>query len=491
MKPHAVGILPAISGRRGALGFRFLARSGVVVMAVVLIGSVLSTQPASAASSSGSVTLRPGQAKYTATRSTFRDGSAGVSYRVPRTKPGSARLGVELRAQGSGSKRQAYRSSVQVSSRGVLTVAISRVSRGKERYRITRRVPGLVRPGQTVRIEGEAGGATRVTVRARAWVVGTATPRWQVKTTDISSSRVKTSGKARGRVNVSKRAPKAVRVPYLNLTTRSAVSRSSVAAQPVARKPSASTVGVPAGTKLRRHVGNITITKPGTRLDRMDIYGFVTVKAKNVKITRSIVRGGRATFNQGLVTNYGYRNLIIEDSLLLARQPSVFLDGIKGSDFTARRVHVIGNVDSIKIHGNNVRIQDSLLENTVYYARDPSQGGGATHNDGIQILNGRNITISGNTVRGHRNFAILGAANRGNVSNLVIQRNWVDGGHCTLKLQTLRSWDLTATVADNKFGPNRAVKYCPFQSEPKVRLRAVNNVYEATGRPVPILRKKY
>ena len=73
----------------------------------------------------------------------------------------------------------------------------------------------------------------------------------------------------------------------------------------------------------------------------------------------------------------------------MAEHPSVYFDGIKGNNFTARRVHVVGNVDSIKIHGDNVKVENSLLENTVHYASDPYQGGWATHNDNIQILSGR------------------------------------------------------------------------------------------------------
>lgn len=257
------------------------------------------------------------------------------------------------------------------------------------------------------------------------------------------------------------------------------------------RKPSASTTGVPAGTKLRVHNGDIVVTRAGTRLDRMDIRGFVVVRAANVKITRSIVRGGVATNNQGLITNYGSPNLLIEDTDLRAAHPSVWLDGIKGWNFTARRVHVVGNVDSIKVHGDNATIENSLLEDTVYYANDPNQRGGPTHNDNIQVLKGKNIRIVGNTIRGATNFAILGTANIGHTPNLYVRGNWVDGGHCTIKMQSLRSYKLSATVVDNKFGPHRKVSYCPFQAEPQVKLTARNNVMEEGGRPVPILRKKY
>ena len=53
----------------------------------------------------------------------------------------------------------------------------------------------------------------------------------------------------------------------------------------VARKPSALTTGVPAGTRLRVHRGDLVITKAGTHIDRMDIHGFVVVKAPRVSVS--------------------------------------------------------------------------------------------------------------------------------------------------------------------------------------------------------------
>ena len=150
-------------------------------------------------------------------------------------------------------------------------------------------------------------------------------------------------------------------------------------------------------------------------------------------------------------------------------------------------MHVVGNVDSIKIHGNNV-VEDSLLENTTYYASDPYQGGSATHNDNIQILQGKNLTITGNTIQGASNFAILGSASQASVPDLVISDNWVDGGHCTVKLQVLNGYGQTATVTDNKFGPNRKVRGCAFTAYPAVNLTSRGNVYEADGSPVSVLR---
>ena len=123
----------------------------------------------------------------------------------------------------------------------------------------------------------------------------------------------------------------------------------------------------------------------------------------------------------------------------------------------------------MKIHGDNVTIKNSLLESTIYYASDPNQGGGPTHNDNVQILQGQNIDITGNTIRDTTNFTILGGAEQNNVT-LKVANNWLDGGHCTVKLQNKNGYTQSTAITDNKFGPNRLVASCPCIAEPAVEL---------------------
>jgi hypothetical protein len=267
--------------------------------------------------------------------------------------------------------------------------------------------------------------------------------------------------------------------------TPATVPGAPVVSKPVvAGKPTAATTG-PKSTTLKRHDGNITVTKAGTVLQGLDIHGFVTVKAANVVIRDSIVRGGKATGNAGVITNYGYDNLLVEDVYIKPAHQSVWIDGVKGWDFTLNRVHVVGGVDNVKIHGDDVTIKNSLLESTVYYASDPNQGGGPTHNDSVQILKGRNLTLSGNTIRDTKNFAIMNGAEQGHVT-AKITGNWLDGGHCTVKLTHKKGWTNQTTITDNKFGPNRKIAKCVIQSYTGVKATAANNTFDATGKPVAL-----
>ena len=383
-------------------------------------------------------------------------------------------------------------------------VSLVRVSGGKETRLGAPQSTGItVKRGKTIRLQGAVAGSNPVRVFVRAWKKGKSVPRWQLAALDYDSRRVTAAGKtllwgyapAAARIAFSKASTAAISVR--SAKSYKAKTRVSVPAgaastptpptvsTPVASgKPSAASTGVKAGSTLTRHNGDITITRDGTVLSNLDIHGFVTVRARNVTISNSIVRGGRSKGHAtGLITNYGFAGLVISDVRIVPEFPSVYFDGIKGSEFTARRVHVSGGVDSVKIHGNNVTIEKSLLENTTFYANDPQQNGGPTHNDNIQILYGANLRLTGNTIRGARNFAILGAASKGN-TNLVLSDNWLDGGHCTVKLQVLNGYSETATVRGNKFGPNRKMPSCAFTSYPKVSLTHSSNTFELTGKTV-------
>ena len=197
-------------------------------------------------------------------------------------------------------------------------------------------------------------------------------------------------------------------------------------------------------------------------------------------ISNSIIRGSEnPAYNRGVVMNKGSLNFVIRDSEIIRQYPSVRLDGLLGWNFTAQRVHIVGGVDSIKISGSNVRVEDSLLENTDHYESDPNQAGGPTHNDNIQIGTGSNLSIVRNTIRGSQTHTILPAAQQGNIQ-VSILGNWLDGAICNVKLQTRDSWTLDATVRDNKFGPNLIYKKCMIsqQKTGNITLAASGNVLE-------------
>jgi len=249
--------------------------------------------------------------------------------------------------------------------------------------------------------------------------------------------------------------------------------------------------GVPAGTALRPYYGNLTITEAGAVYDALDVHGFVTVLAPDVRISRSVIRGGRATSNRGLIVNNAPEatGLLVEDTELVPEYPSVWLDGIVGFNFTARRIDAHGTVDTAKVYGDNVRIEDSWLHDMTSFPSDPDQGGGPTHNDGVQVLGGRNIRITGNSISGASNAAVQITQDVSATSDLVLADNRLDGGGCTVNVAHKVLKTMTGiTVSGNRFGRGTRIADCAIIASAMTDLTAAGNVWDDSGEPVRIRR---
>jgi hypothetical protein len=471
------------------------ALAGVVALgslAALVAAIPTSSRVGTAVAGTSRLVIAPGGSADRLFAGTGSYGSAAASFEVPQ-HTGDLYVGVALR---SSSASTGYRAKVRIRPDGALTTSIVRVRNGETEL-ARRTSTARMRPGESIRVELGLVGRSPVRLGLRAWRVGAPRPGWQQKVTDAAAGRITADGGARAWGYLSASSPARVAVPYkaLAVSTSQAVGlgRSATVLDPEpvpaptsVGKRSAANTGVPSGTRLTRHDGNITVTRAGTVLQNLDVHGLVVIKAPNVTIRNSILRGGRPRSNQGMLTNYGYPNLLVTDTSFIPQYETVYQDGMKGWNYTLRRVHITGNVDSAKVQGDNVTIEQSLLENTRYYAHDPYQGGGHSHSDGIQIQRGRNVTIRGNTVRGHSNFAILGAAATGSTPNLKITGNWLDGGHCTVKLQELGGHSLVVNASGNKFGPHRAVQSCPLVATRGSTVSASGNTMEYTGKPVSV-----
>lgn len=132
---------------------------------------------------------------------------------------------------------------------------------------------------------------------------------------------------------------------------------------------------------------------------------------------------------RGLIDNmagsWNNENLRIVGSTIREDTPNHRnIAGVRGGQFELNNSWIQGQVDSVQIQGDDVWVRASLLENTVHYAADDywSDASG-THNDNVQILYGDNITISGNTIRGAQDLAIIARPEGGSMLDLVIRDN--------------------------------------------------------------------
>jgi membrane-bound lytic murein transglycosylase B len=254
-------------------------------------------------------------------------------------------------------------------------------------------------------------------------------------------------------------------------------------------EPGPANTGVPAGTQLTVYNGDLTITTPGATYADLDIYGFVRVEAPDVTIKNSIIRGGPATSNTAIIYDLSdaATNLLVEDSEIVPADPSVFIDGIDGWNYTALRLNIHGTVDGAKMFGPNATMEDSWIHDLVTYQNDPSHADGVSHNDDVQVLSGSNLRIIGNDLEGGHNTAIQLSQDNGPLTDILIDSNWADAGNVTFNIANKPLASLAGvTVTNNIFG-HAAVTGCQILYTSVTSIVASNNVFADTGLPVVIL----
>jgi hypothetical protein len=167
--------------------------------------------------------------------------------------------------------------------------------------------------------------------------------------------------------------------------------------------------------------------------------------------------------------------------------PSAGVDGFSGSGFVARRMNIHGGVDGMKV-GSDSTVEYSYIHDMMYFASDPNQGGGPTHNDAIQILEGTGIHLIGNALVAAQsnNAAIQITQDFGTVSDVHIEQNFADGGGCTFNF----SHNGAATLGQlftvgNRFGRDSFFD-CPILKSTQTTLTSSGDVWDDDGTPVPV-----
>lgn len=254
-------------------------------------------------------------------------------------------------------------------------------------------------------------------------------------------------------------------------------------------KPGPFNTGVPPGFPLQVVFGDVVVTSPGAVVDSLDIHGFLRVQAPGVTIRRSIVRGRDEITQNALIAVEGGGNTLVEDTEIAPSAPSPSLDGIATGPggFLGRRLNIHGTVDGVKADSGST-IQSSWIHDLVSFSSDPNQGGGASHNDAVQILRGSGIVLVGNTLEVGRsqNSAVQITQDVGAVTNVRVERNWVDGGGCTFNFSHKGGGPMDGiSASENRFGRN-SYFHCAILISSQTVLAGEGNVYDDTGEDVPI-----
>ncbi|NKX92507.1 hypothetical protein HF995_04330 [Sanguibacter hominis ATCC BAA-789] len=231
---------------------------------------------------------------------------------------------------------------------------------------------------------------------------------------------------------------------------------------PATSRPDGSSTGVPAGTKLKVHEGDLTVTQRGAVVDRLDVRGAIRVQASDVTIKNTIVRGRPVSSIFHLVQiSENARGTRIVDSEIFGANPSPYVMGVVGSSFTLERVNIHTVIDQVTIIGKDVTIKSSWLHDNLSYAQDPNHNGGPSHDDNIQIQVGSNLLVTGSRLEGSSSAAVMITQGRGKVSGTTVENSWIDGGSCSVNIAELNQGPLSGlTFRNNVFGTSTRHPYC-------------------------------
>lgn len=240
--------------------------------------------------------------------------------------------------------------------------------------------------------------------------------------------------------------------------SQSGAARSSLPAVPSAAE--AAGYGIPPGTHLTPHEGDLYVTKAGSVISNLNVHGRILIEATDVTIENTLVHG-TLDANGGLITASSTADhFTVENSEIRADTPTPYVSGIIGANFTARGLNIHNVVDQIDIVGGNVSISSSWLHGNLHFAHDPNHPDGS-HDDNIQIQQGDGITISGVRAESAHNSAIMVTQGTGPVDRLSVHNDYLDNGACTVNVSEGRYGAVGAlAIRDNEFGGHSSLPHC-------------------------------
>ncbi len=235
-------------------------------------------------------------------------------------------------------------------------------------------------------------------------------------------------------------------------------------------KPGPTNTG-PYDESILTPMNGMTITTNGYVLENVDISGSILIRANNVTIRNFRIDANGEPYGIECVQNYS--GLLAEDGEIIDAESC----GVYGKGFIARRLEVHqGGRDAFKAHG------DALIEDCWMHHLGMSSG---AHADGDQSLVGMNITIRHNNIDmpigipGHEsNSALSISAYYGATGNVLIERNWLNGGNFTLFLTDDAYGPMNnVRLIDNRFG--RGYRYGVLFNDTSTVISG--NVWDDTG----------
>jgi hypothetical protein len=227
----------------------------------------------------------------------------------------------------------------------------------------------------------------------------------------------------------------------------------------------------PTNASILKSSGSITIKTPGAVLENLNITGSITIAADSVVIRNFRVRATGPFCINVLDGNGG---VIIEDGDLDGAGTTSAL--IAGGGFTARRLNLHGSAaDGVNPKG------DVTLDRCWIHQIGLNP---ASHADGVQITSGAHFSFTGNffdlpvdQAGTSSNSAVFLKEDSGTISDVTIDRNWLNGGNYTIYSIQIGS----CRVTNNLFG--RDYRFGLLSADGSVTW--TNNRWIDTGATIP------
>jgi tryptophan-rich protein/Big-like domain-containing protein/parallel beta helix pectate lyase-like protein len=198
----------------------------------------------------------------------------------------------------------------------------------------------------------------------------------------------------------------------------------------IAGFPDANSTGLPDGVTLTAS-GDVTVTKPGTVINALDVKGTISVLADNVTIQNCRITSTDWT---GIWIKSGVTGTVVQDNEILNVGSSPDgANGIVGSGtFLRNDIHDVEN--GIIATGSSL-IQDNYIHDMNAPNVRAGTALGGPHYDGIEIDGGvSGVVIQHNTVINENGWvsAVMINNDFGPVSNIKVDGNYLAGGGYTL-----------------------------------------------------------
>jgi hypothetical protein len=262
------------------------------------------------------------------------------------------------------------------------------------------------------------------------------------------------------------------------------------AGNPGQPSPEPDRTGVPPKKKLRVHRGDLVIRTAGKVVDGLEVHGRVSVEAPNVTIrnTRVIVPTGSETAGISNNNSSGH-GMLVRNVEVRAASAAPGVNGVVGHDFTLESSEIHHVTDQVHITGSNVTVRDNWFHDNYHFESDPYQGGGASHDDSIQIIGGSNITIASNRFTGAYNAGVQITQSISDVNGVTIRDNLLGGGGCTVNIAEKGRGPVEGVVVrDNRFLSDQRIDGCAIIRPSSTKVSHSGNVWDDSGRPVALSR---